>query len=119
LLFGKKKKIREYLTKKQADNALTAFDVLLSDYLSGLLKERLQEMGMKKIDIHVDWMPDYKCIGIQGKVCDYYFDLQIDPETFSIAYDKDEPDDAAEWDLQDVSAFYSVVKDEILKIQGY
>ena len=117
LLFGKKKKLNEYLTKKRADKALTTFDTILSDYLSDSLKKRLHELAMKKINIHIDWLSDHKCINVQGKVSDYYFDIQIEPETFSIAYDKDEPDDATEFVLQDVSSFYSVIENAILNIK--
>ncbi len=117
LLFGKKKKLIEYLSKKQEEKALTTFDTILSDYLSGSLKGRLHELEMKKISIHIDWLSDYECINIQGKVSDYYFDIQIEPQIFSIAYDKDEPDDATEFVLQDVSSFYSVLENAILKIK--
>ena len=117
LLFSKKKKLIEYLSKKQAEKALTTFDIILSDYLSGSLKKRLHELAMKKISIHIDWLPDYKCIIVQGKFSEYYFDIQIEPEAFSIAYDKDEPDDATEFVLQDVSSFYSVIENAILKIK--
>jgi hypothetical protein len=116
LLFGKKKKLIEYLTKKHADKALTTFDTILSDYLSGSLKERLTELAMKKISIHIDWLPDYQCIGIQGKVSDYFFDIQIEPEAFSVAYDQDEPDDATQFVLQDVPSFYGVIENTISKI---
>ena len=117
MLLGKKKKMIEYLAKKQAGKTLTTFDTILSDYLSGSLKERLHKLAMKKISIHIDWLSDYKCINIQGKVSDYYFDIQIEPETFSIASDKDEPDDATEFVLQDVPSFYSIIENAILKIK--
>ena len=117
MLFGKKKKMVEYLEGKQASPALTAFDTILTEYLSGSLKEKLYELTMKNISIHIDWLSDYKCINIQGKVSDYYFDIQIEPETFSIAYDKDEPDDATEFVLQDVPSFYTAIENAILKIK--
>ena len=117
MLFGKEKKLIEYLSKKQADKALTTFDAILSDYLSGSLKERLHELTMKKISVHVDWLSDYKCINVQGKVSDYYFDIQIEPVTFSIAYDKDEPDNATEFVLQDIQSFYNIIENAILKIK--
>ena len=115
MLLGKKKKIIEYLSSRHADKALTTFDAILSDYISGSLEERLRELAMKKISIYVDWLSDYKCITIQGKVSNYYFDIQIEPETFSIAYDKDEPDDATEFVLQDIQSFYNILENVILK----
>ena len=117
MILGKKKKVTEYLAKKQSGNTLTTFDTILSDYLSGSLKERLHELAMKKISTHIDWLPDYKCINVQGKVGDYFFDIQIESETFSIAYDKDEPDNATEFILQDAPSFYSVIENAILKIK--
>lgn len=117
MLFGKKKKLIEYLARKQSDQSLTTFDTILSNYLSGLLKDRLRELSMEKISIHVDWLSDYKCIDIQGKVGDYYVDIQIEPETFSVAYDKDEPDDGTEFVLQDVPSFYSVIENIIMEIK--
>ena len=117
MIFDKNKKLIEYLSKKQASKAATTFDTILSDYLSGSLKGRLHELDMKKISIHIDWLSDYKCINIQGKVSDYFFDIQIEPQTFSIAFDKDEPDYATEFVLQDVPSFYSVIENAILKIK--
>lgn len=116
MLFGKRKKLIEYLTKKE-DKALTAFDMILSDYVAGSLKENLQDFGMNKINIYIDWQSNYKCINIQGKVDDYYFDIQIEPETFSLAYDKDEPDDATEFVLLDIKSFYNVLSNTILNIR--
>lgn len=119
MLLGKKKKIFQYLTDKQASQSLTSFDTLLSECIAGTLKEKLREMGWDKISIHIDWLSDYKCIGIQGKVNGYFLDVQIEPSCFSIAYDQDEPDDAVEFALEDASSFYSAVKDtvsEILKL---
>ena len=114
MLLGKKKKISKYLSEKQAIKTTTAFDTLLTEYLSGCLKENLCKSNMKRIEIHVDWLSDYKCINIQGIVSDCYFDIQIEPESFSIAYDKDEPDNATEFELQDIASFYTTI-DNTLK----
>lgn len=119
MLFGKKKKIFHYLADKQVSQNLTPFDTILSEYLADTLEEKLREMSFEKISIHIDWLSDYKCIGIQGKVNDYFLDIQIDPSCFSIAYDQDEPDDATEFALKDASSFYSAIRNtvsEILKL---
>ena len=113
MLFGKKKKISEYLLVKQKTQIVTAFDDLLLDYLSDTLKDRLVNLEMKHIDIYIDWLPDYKCIGIQGKFKEYYFDIQIEPESFSIAYDKDEPEDVVEYVLTSKNYFYNKIESEI------
>ena len=110
LLFGKKKKISKYLSDKQSVQKITAFDILLSEYLSGGLKENFIKMDMRQIEIHIDWLSDYKCINIQGKAGDYFFDIQIEPKSFSVAYDKDEADNATEFELQDATEFYSTIE---------
>ena len=82
MLFGKKKKISKYLSDKQSVQKITAFDILLSEYLSGGLKENFIKMDMRQIEIHIDWLPDYKCIGIQGKAG--AFVERIEGDFFSI-----------------------------------
>lgn len=116
LMFGKKKKISEYLLKKQNTQSISPFDTLLSDYISGNLKAKLSQLDMKQIEIHIDWLPEFKCIGILGKVFDFYFDIQIEQDSYSIAYDKDEPDDAKEYSLQSSKLFYQTIEKIILNI---
>ena len=49
----KKKKIINYLNEKNTTNAeLSPFDLLLSDYISGELKIRMEEMDIVKPDIY-------------------------------------------------------------------
>ena len=111
-----KKKISEYLTGKQNAQS-TAFDVILADYLSGALKRKLQDLSMQKIEIHIDWLPEYQCINIAGKANGFFFDIQVEPSTFSLAYDKDEPDDAADFLLKDAMSFYQTIESAIAKIR--
>lgn len=56
MLFGKKKRILEYLTEKQTSQTITAFDTILSEYLSGFLKEKLCKLTMRSVGIHIDWL---------------------------------------------------------------
>lgn len=114
---NKKKKIIEYLQEKQASQSITSFDNILTDYLSDCLKETLCQMGMNKVKIYIDWLTDYKCINIQGTVDDYYFDIQIEPLCFYIAYDKVEPDDATAFILNNEDSFYEVVNETIQKVK--
>ena len=109
----KKNKIQKYLEQKADDNK-GAFDILLSDYLDGSLKEDLASIEIKKADIHIDWFDDIKCIGIQGRYKEYYMDLQICPNEFSISFDLDEPDDNAAYSLESKAQVYSVI-DNIIK----
>jgi len=118
LLFGKKKKISMYLTEKNVSPSTIPFDMLLSEYLSGTLKEKLQKLTMTQVDIHIDWLADYKCINIQGKIDDYYFDIQVEPVTYSIAYAKDEPEDGEEFNLQNVAVFYETIENTVRKIRS-
>ena len=116
MLFGKKKRISEYLSQKQNSQSATPFDTLLSEYLCGTLKRKLSEIDFQAISIHIDWLPDYKCIGIQAKFHDYFFDIQIETTYFSVSYDKDEPDDAIEFELKDEAVLYSTIEDIICKL---
>ena len=104
----KKKKIQKYLEQKANDNKC-AFDILLSDYLDGSLKEDLSSIEIKKADIHIDWHDDIKCIGIQGRYKEYYMDLQIYPNEFSISFDLDEPDEDATYPLESKEQLYNVL----------
>ena len=108
----KKKKIKKYLEQKADDNKC-AFDILLSDYLNGSLKEDLASIEIKKADIHIDWLDDLKCIGIQGRYKEYYMDLQIYPNEFSISFDLDEPDDDIIYSLESKKQVYSVIANMI------
>ena len=88
--------------------SLSAFDCLLSDYLSGELKARLLQIGVEKIEIYIDWHNDYRCIGVQGKYRKYYVEIQIEEKEFSIGYDADEPDDPQTYLLETKEQVYSV-----------
>lgn len=105
----KKKKIQIFLSEKTS-NQFTPFDELLDDYISGRMKDTFSMLGVKKVEIHIDWLPDYQCIGIQGVHNHNYLDLQIEPTEFSIGYDPDEPDDHNYYPLKSKDQVYAVVK---------
>lgn len=90
MLFGKKKKISNYLNERE-DN-FSNFDLILKDYLSGNLIAELKNMGLSKIEIHIDWFDNIKDIGIQAEYKDYFLDIQIDEKELAIGCGKDEPD---------------------------
>ena len=106
---SKKRKIQAYLSHK-AKEQLTPFDELLNEYLSGKMKEKLTELGIKKLEINVDWLTDYKCIGLQGVYNQNYLDLQIEPAKFSVGYDPVEPDEHDYYPLEDKEQVYVTVK---------
>lgn len=93
----------------------TVFDNLLNDYINGELKHQLEQIGLKKITIHIDWLPDYKCINIQSKCDKKYVDIQIEPNEFSIGCDSVEPDEHTSYLLESRNHLYSVVKSELCK----
>ena len=108
----KKKKIQKYLEQKTADNKC-AFDDLLSDYLNGSLKDNLESVKIERVEIHIDWFEDIKCIGIQGRYKKYYMDLQIYPKEFSVSFDLDEPDEDVIYPLESKEQVYSVLSDTV------
>jgi len=112
MFITKKKKIQKYLEQKADDNKC-AFDDLLSDYLDGSLKENLEHVKIKKVEIHIDWFDDVKCIGIQGRYKDYYMDMQIYPNEFSVSFDLDEPDEDVIVPLESKEQVYSVLSDTV------
>lgn len=109
-----RKKITAYLNSRQ--DTITAFEELLQEYLDGELKRKLDVMGLKRTEIHIDWLDAYKCIDIQGFFGDYTVDLQIEPKIFRIAKDTDEPDEFITHELAGKELFYEVVKDFLLPV---
>ena len=108
----KKKKIQKYLEQRAGDNKC-AFDDLLSDYLDGSLKENLESVKIERVEIHIDWFDDIKCIGIQVRYKEYYMDLQIYPNEFSVSFDLDEPDEDVIYPLESKEQIYSVLSDTV------
>jgi hypothetical protein len=104
----KKKKIRLYLEQK-SEKEYSAFDCLMAVYLDGFLKEALVSAGMQRIEIHVDWIDDMKCIGIQGQYEKYLADIHIYPDEFSMSFDMDEPDDDTIYPLESRQQFYDIL----------
>lgn len=103
---SKKKKIASCLAGL---SQRTAFDMLLQEYLDGALADKLGRIGITKLEIHIDWLPDYRCIGIQGRFGKYYVDIQIEPEEFTVAVDESEPDEPAVYLLESAESFYKTV----------
>lgn len=115
LFVSKSKKIRKYLDEKTAMGTTTVFDELLHDYLSGELKRELTALGLKKVEIHVEWLDDHRCIGVQGIHHKNYLDLQIEPVSFSVGYDPDEPDEHDSYPLESKEQLFTVLKQKFAK----
>lgn len=114
MCFLRKKKIQTYLDR--VGNSKTAFDILLSDYFDGSIKKNLAAIGFEKISINIDWLDDYKCIGIQCKYQRYYVDIQIHNDEFSVSYDLDEPDEDIFYTLDSREQFYQALEDMLKTI---
>ena len=106
MFFTKRKKIESWL--KTA--APSPFAALLAMERSGQLASQLSDLGLTKQEYHIDWLDDYKCICIQARFGKLYVDIQIEPDTFTIAVDKDEPDDPVEFPLTSAEGFYQTVR---------
>ena len=108
----KKKKIRRYL-ESIPDADKTGFDLLLFDYLNGILKSNLEDMGISKTDIYIDWHSHMKCIGVQGNFKKYYMDLHIYPDEFCLSFDLDEPDEDETFPMKSKDHFYQTLANTI------
>ena len=110
----KKQKIAKYLNQKT--DIKCAFDVLLANFLDGTLKESLSFIGIGKVEIHVDWLDPIKCIGIQGRYKDYYMDLQIYPNEFTISFNLDETDEYESFPLESKEQLFNTLIGIIKKL---
>jgi len=92
-LFGRKKKnaVTRYLALKEHPQP---FDLLLTLWVADKLKPRLEKMGLKRVSLHVDWLPECRCLEIQAVYGKLIMDWQFGPEEFSYTlYDEHEPDE--------------------------
>lgn len=105
-----KRKVRRYLAERRAAGTETAFDRLLADWLCGGLAAVLCESGMTVLELHIDWLKMYRCIEVVGRYEAYLIEIQIEPDSYAVAYDADEPDDAVTWPLESAEAFYAQIR---------
>ena len=106
MFFTKRKKIESWL--KTA--APSPFAALLAMERSGQLAAHLSDLGLTKQEYHIDWLDGYKCICIQARFGKLYIDIQIEPNAFTIAMDKDEPDDPQEFPLSSSEDFFKTIR---------
>ena len=109
---SKKKKIHIYLESIPVADK-TGFDLLLHDYLNGTLKSNLEDMGVTKIDIHIDWYDSMRCIGVHGRFKKYYMDMQIYPDEFCLSFDLEEPDEDETYPMKSKDYFYQTLANTI------
>ena len=77
------------------------------------MRDCLESLGLRKLEFHIDWLPDYNCIDIQGHRDRMYVDIQIEPASFTIAMDEDEPDEPTENALVSAEGFYDTLRDTL------
>lgn len=111
----KKKKIQTYLDG--LGDSKTAFDLILCDYLDGSLKEKIQELGLTKIEIIVNCHANDFLLGAQAKYKSRYIDMQIYQGEFSLSHDVDEPDDDIFYPLESREQFYQTLANLIKTIE--
>ncbi|MBQ8175793.1 MAG: hypothetical protein IJ035_01995 [Oscillospiraceae bacterium] len=113
----KKNKIKKYLDDVQANGTLSAFDYLLCDYISGRLKDNLKKMNFVGIEIHIDWLDDYKSVAIQAQNNNgMYIDFQAEKDELMIAASEDEPDNGIHIKAPEIAADASFYYDELRKV---
>jgi hypothetical protein len=113
---SKKKKLQTHIQSLPTFEK-NAFDQLLEEYLLGHLKSKMENLGIKRVGIHIDWHDTMKCIGVQGKYGAYRMDVQIYPDEFLIALDTDEPDDGTTYPLATNEQFFSTLSDALRNIK--
>ena len=109
MFLTKRGKIAAYLKTASP----SPFTELLAQWHTGQMQERLEALGLTKLEFHIDWLPDYKCIDIQGRRDRMYVDIQIELTSFTIAMDEDEPDDPTEYTLVSAQGFYDTLRDTL------
>ena len=109
MFLTKRGKIAAYLKTASP----SPFHGLLEQWHAGQMRDRLEAMGLGKLEFHIDWLPDYKCIDIQGHRDRMYVDIQIEPASFTIAMDEDEPDEHTEYALVSAEGYYDALRDTL------
>ena len=89
------------------------FAELLAQSHTNQMRDHLESLGLGKLEFHIDWFPDYKCIDIQGRRDRMYVDIQIEPASFTIAMDEIEPDEPMEYALVSAEGFYDTLRDTL------
>ncbi len=100
----RKDKIEEYLASKAT---LSAYDLLLRDWLDGSIRARLEEMGLSHVTTDVDWGRYMSFISINGRCGSFYVSIDVFPGEYSFAADLVSPDEDDFERLTEHDAFYA------------
>lgn len=109
MFLTKRGKIAAYLKTASP----SPFTELVAQWHAGQMRECLETLGLRKLEFHIDWLPDYKCIDIQGRRDRLYVNIQIEPASFTIAMDENEPDDPTEYALVSAECFYDTLREAL------
>ena len=109
MFLTKRGKIAAYLKTASP----SPFTQLLAQWHTDQMRDRLESLRLTKLEFHIDWLPDYKCIDIQGRRDRMYVNIQIEPNAFTIALDEDEPDEPMEYALVSAEGFYDTLRDTL------
>ena len=109
MFLTKRGKIAAYLKTASP----SPFTELLAQWNTGQMRDGLESLGLRKLEFQIDWLPDYKCIDIQGRRERMYVDIQIEPASFTIAMDEIEPDEPMEYALVSAEGFYDTLRDTL------
>ena len=109
MFLTKRGKIAAYLKTASP----SPFTELLAQWHTDQMRDRMEAMGLRKLEFHIDWLPDYKCIDIQGRRDRTYVNIQIEPASFTIAVDENEPDEPTEYALMSAEGFYDTLRDTL------
>lgn len=115
-MFGKKRRIKRYLAEKNLE-IYSQFDYVLDDFISKQLKKKLRDIGLSRIEIHIDWYPGFECVGIQA-IDESYIDIKFYPKEINISCSIDEPDDYDEFQYEkdkDRDWTYKKIKSYVLE----
>ena len=109
MFLTKRGKIAAYLKTASP----SPFTELLEQWHTSQMRNRLESLGLRKLEFHIDWLPDYKCIDIHGRRDRLFVNIQIEPASFTIAVDENEPDDPTEYALVSAEGFYDTLRDTL------
>lgn len=119
-MFGKKRKIKKWLQEK--GGGYTLFSLILSDYTAGDLKKNLRNMGLRHVEIHVDWFEDIKCLGVLAAYENFNVDVQLSGEELALGCSDGEPDCDEFYDVRerrDKCFYYDKIKERIAAERAY
>lgn len=110
MFFSKTSRIERYLEKQ---TAWSAMDYLLYDYVNHDIERKLSGLGMRRLEVFVEWNAKDPLITVQGKYDHKRVDIEIEREMFSIGRGLDDTAVHTFFALESREQFYFVIEDFI------